>query len=61
MRLHSNAWIIDFEGGHTEGWVDRDKAGTVEGDLQGLENIVNFIFEEKTVSEHPDDDEYSYQ
>ena len=27
---HSNAWIIDFEGGYTEGWVDRDKAGTVE-------------------------------
>ncbi|CAM6002792.1 unnamed protein product [Sphagnum balticum] len=49
-------------GGYTEGWVDPDKAGTVDGDLQGLANIVNFIFEEKTVSEHPDDDdEYSYR
>jgi hypothetical protein len=28
-----NAWIIDFAGGYTEGWVDCEKAGTVEGDL----------------------------
>jgi hypothetical protein len=39
----NNAWIIDFGGGYTEGWVDRDKAGTVEGDLQGLANIMDFI------------------
>lgn len=53
-----NAWIIDFEGGHTEGWVDRDKAGTMEGDLQGLEKIVNFIFEEKAIFDDSGDDEY---
>lgn len=58
---HSNAWIVDFEGGYTESWVDRDKAGTVEGDLQGLANIVKFIFEEKKVSEYSDDGEYSNQ
>ncbi|RDL37374.1 uncharacterized protein BP5553_04807 [Venustampulla echinocandica] len=57
---HSNAWIIDFEGGYTHGWVYRDKEGTVEGDLQGLANIVNFIFE-KTGSEHSADDEYSHR
>lgn len=56
---HSDAWIIDFEGGHTEGWVDRDKAGTVEGDLQGLTKIVDFIFEEKKVFEYSDDGEQS--
>ncbi|KAK3175417.1 hypothetical protein K4F52_010286 [Lecanicillium sp. MT-2017a] len=44
-----NAWLTDFEGGYTEGWVDRDKAGTVEGDLQGLERIVKDIFEERKV------------
>lgn len=33
-------WIIDFGGGHTPAWVDRDKAETIEGDLQGLEKIV---------------------
>ncbi|KPM42870.1 hypothetical protein AK830_g3688 [Neonectria ditissima] len=40
-----NAWITDFEGGYTDGWVDPDKAGTMEGDLQGLERIIRFIFE----------------
>ncbi|KAM0424928.1 hypothetical protein ACHAPT_009729 [Fusarium lateritium] len=29
---HEDAWIIDFEGGYTRGWVDGEKAGTVEGD-----------------------------
>ncbi|KAK1771692.1 protein kinase [Phialemonium atrogriseum] len=36
IDTHGDAWIIDFGGGHTEGWVDKDKAGTVDGDLQGL-------------------------
>lgn len=38
-----NAWVIDFEGGYTEGWVDKDKAGTEEGDLQGLGKILDRI------------------
>lgn len=38
-----DAWVTDFGGGRTEGWVDRDKAGTFEGDLQGLRAIVDFI------------------
>lgn len=33
---NSNAWVVDFEGGYTEGWVDKDKAGAKERDLQGL-------------------------
>ncbi|KJZ69329.1 hypothetical protein HIM_11287 [Hirsutella minnesotensis 3608] len=41
-----DAWIIDFGGGHTKGWVDENKAGTVEGDLQGLRNILKFLFGE---------------
>lgn len=38
-----DAWVTDFGGGHTEGWVDRDKAGTIEGDLQGLRAIIDFV------------------
>ena len=43
VDVHGDAWIIDFGGGRTEGWVDSDKAGTVDGDLQGLERILKFI------------------
>ncbi|KAM5374301.1 hypothetical protein ACJZ2D_006626 [Fusarium nematophilum] len=43
----NNAWLTEFEGGYTQGWVDEDKAGTVEGDLQGLDNIVKRIWEER--------------
>lgn len=39
-----DAWVIDFGGGFTEGWVGREKAGTVEGDMQGLARIVDYIF-----------------
>ncbi|KAF4990441.1 hypothetical protein FDECE_14382 [Fusarium decemcellulare] len=38
-----NAWIVDFGGGHTQGWVDRANMGTTKGDLEGLENILEFI------------------
>ncbi|KAI1109609.1 hypothetical protein F5Y14DRAFT_431968 [Nemania sp. NC0429] len=40
----NNVVIVDFEGGYTHGWVDAEKAGTVEGDLQGLQNIMAFLF-----------------
>jgi hypothetical protein len=39
----NDAWIIDFGGGYTEGWVDSDLAGTEEGDNQGLYRIVEFL------------------
>jgi len=38
-----NAWIVDFGGGYTEGWVDKEKTGTIEGDLQGMANISSWI------------------
>ena len=38
-----NAWIIDFGGSYTAGWVDKDKAGTIEGDMQGLEKILDML------------------
>lgn len=42
-----NAWITNFGGGYTEGWVDEDVAGTTEGDLAGMAKIRDFMF-------HPD-------
>jgi tRNA A-37 threonylcarbamoyl transferase component Bud32 len=39
----SNAWITDFGGGYTRGWVDEGKAGTLEGDLQGVAKILDFL------------------
>jgi tRNA A-37 threonylcarbamoyl transferase component Bud32 len=37
------AWLIDFEGGVTQGWVDEDLLDTVEGDLQGLGRLREFL------------------
>ena len=36
---NDDAWLIDFGGGTTQGWVDADKVDSVEGDLQGLKRI----------------------
>ncbi|KAI0432103.1 hypothetical protein F5Y09DRAFT_329919 [Xylaria sp. FL1042] len=38
-----NAWVIDFGGSYTPGWVDKEKAGTLEGDMQGLEKIMKIL------------------
>lgn len=35
----SNAWVVDFGGGYTKGWVDKAVAGTVEGDDMGMANM----------------------
>lgn len=40
LDKNDTTWVIDFGGGHTPYYVDREKAETVEGDLQGLEKIV---------------------
>ncbi|KAI9726229.1 MAG: hypothetical protein M1834_009084 [Cirrosporium novae-zelandiae] len=34
-----DAWLVDFGGSWTQGWVDAEVAETVEGDLQGLRRI----------------------
>ncbi|KAF5553524.1 kinase subdomain-containing protein [Fusarium phyllophilum] len=39
----NDAWLIDFGGGYTNGWVSKELSGTVEGDLQGLEKINEFL------------------
>ncbi|KAF2488642.1 hypothetical protein BU16DRAFT_568164 [Lophium mytilinum] len=38
-----NAIVISFEGGAVKGWIDKDKMETKEGDLQGLERLVDYI------------------
>lgn len=43
-----NAVVIDLEGGYTKGWVDADKSGKLEGDLQGLERMQDFIFNDES-------------
>ncbi|KAH9905223.1 hypothetical protein F4778DRAFT_769908 [Xylariomycetidae sp. FL2044] len=38
-----NAFLIDFGGSYTQGWVDEDKQETVEGDLQGVRRIQDWL------------------
>ncbi|RFU33686.1 hypothetical protein B7463_g2664, partial [Scytalidium lignicola] len=38
-----NAWLIDFGGGWTKGWVDEELADTIEGDGQAVRNIAKFL------------------
>ncbi|KAJ0144714.1 putative transport protein fsf1 [Fusarium oxysporum f. sp. albedinis] len=41
----NDAWLIDFGGGYTNGWVPKELSGTVEGDLQALKKINEFLFQ----------------
>ncbi|KAF5620890.1 kinase subdomain protein [Fusarium tjaetaba] len=41
----NDAWVIDFGGGHTNGWVPKELSGTLEGDLQALKKIDDFLLE----------------
>jgi serine/threonine protein kinase len=43
IDVNKEAWVIDFGGGYTEGCVDKESAGTVAGDLQGLAKIMSFL------------------
>ncbi|EDN11266.1 hypothetical protein I7I51_03029 [Histoplasma capsulatum] len=43
IDMENNLWIIDFGGSYTPGWVEEKLMETVEGDLQGLSKIINFI------------------
>ena len=38
-----DAYLIDFGGGYTRGWVDKELSNTAEGDLQGLQRISEFL------------------
>ncbi|KAF4417527.1 Serine/threonine-protein kinase PKH1 [Fusarium austroafricanum] len=43
IDVNEDAWVIDFGGGYTEGWVPKSLAGTMEGDRIALEKIVEYI------------------
>jgi hypothetical protein len=38
-----DAWVIDFGGGYTEGWVNRALMETLEGDEQAVGKIPDFL------------------
>lgn len=38
-----NAWLIDFGGDWTEGWVDKEVADSVEGDEEAVNSMVKFL------------------
>jgi hypothetical protein len=46
IDTNSDLWIIDFGGGCTRGFVEKEKAGTAEGDLEGSGKILEFVFRE---------------
>ncbi|KAE8373414.1 hypothetical protein BDV26DRAFT_285139 [Aspergillus bertholletiae] len=41
---HKNdTWIVDFGGGYTIGWDSPEHGKTIEGDLEGLQNVRKFL------------------
>ncbi|KAI0388417.1 hypothetical protein F5Y17DRAFT_452874 [Xylariaceae sp. FL0594] len=38
-----DAWLIDFGGGYTRGWVDSNCQNSVDGDLQGVKRIAQWL------------------
>lgn len=40
---NNDAWLIDFGGSFTEGWVDKEKADTLEGDIQGMGKTLDLL------------------
>ncbi|KAF4971004.1 hypothetical protein FSARC_2107 [Fusarium sarcochroum] len=40
---NEDAWLVGFGGGWTNGWVDKDKTSTEQGDNQGLSSIVEYL------------------
>lgn len=43
VDMAGDAWLVDFGGSYTRGWVDEDKRETVEGGLQGLGRIEEWL------------------
>lgn len=38
-EVTDDAWVVDFGGGNTTGWIDRELRGSIEGDQQALRRI----------------------
>lgn len=43
IDLSNDAWLIDFGGGWSEGWVDEKLQNTVKGDQQGVTRTLKFL------------------
>ncbi|RJE20507.1 Protein kinase domain protein [Aspergillus sclerotialis] len=43
IDTNNDAYLVDFGGGYTQGWVNKECATTVEGDLQALGRITNYL------------------
>ncbi|ETI24289.1 hypothetical protein G647_03658 [Cladophialophora carrionii CBS 160.54] len=39
----ANAWLLDFGGSSTCGWIDQDLEETIQGDLQGLRRLAEYL------------------
>ncbi|KAJ5835679.1 hypothetical protein N7447_001705 [Penicillium robsamsonii] len=44
IDANEDAYLIDFGGGYTKGWAEKEKSNSTEGDLQRLENIKRYLF-----------------
>lgn len=45
IDVNENAWLIDFGGGYTRGWVEKNHMETIEGDLEGLSKIKDLLYQ----------------
>ncbi|OBT80282.1 hypothetical protein VF21_00579 [Pseudogymnoascus sp. 05NY08] len=50
-EVTDDAWVVDFGGGNTVGWIDRELHGSVEGDQQALRRIKKELTEEWVLEE----------
>jgi len=45
IRGNDTVVLIDFGGGHTDGWVERKNSETIQGDWKGFDKISLFLRE----------------
>ncbi len=43
VDMKGDAWLIDFGGSYTEGWVDEKKRETADGDREGVQKIDDWL------------------
>lgn len=44
IDVNEDPYPIDFGGGYTDGWIEKENSNSFEGDLQCLENIKWYLF-----------------
>ena len=43
LDANGDVWVIDFGGGYTRGWVEKEEAETMAGDMTGLTKIRKYL------------------